>query len=129
VILDTTVLGDILRGNEAVSSVRDHIDGPTVPRVSAVTIMELVEGAEHGDRTEAERTAIRSIVTDLEEVPFDGSSAVVAGEISAALLAAGERIDPADVMIAATARSNDLPVVTRNGKHFRRIDGLELVEY
>jgi predicted nucleic acid-binding protein len=129
VILDTTVLVDILRGNEAVSDVMDRIDGPAVPRVSAVTVMELVEGAEYGDRAEAERAAIRSILAELEQVPFNGDCAVVAGEISAALLAAGERIDPADVMIAATARSNDLPVVTGNGKHFRRIEGLEIVEY
>jgi predicted nucleic acid-binding protein len=129
VILDTSVLVDILRGNDAVSDVLDQIDGTTVPRVSSVSIMELVEGAAYGDRTEKERAAIRSILTEVDQIPFDGECAVVAGEISAALLAAGERIDPADVMIAATARSNGLPVATANGKHFRRVDGVELVEY
>ena len=128
-ILDTTVIVDILRGNDAVSDVMNRIDRTTVPRVSAVTVMELIEGAEYSDRSEEERAAIRSILTELDQVSFDENCAIVAGEISATLLAAGERIEPADIMIAATARSRDLPVVTGNGKHFRRVNGLDLVEY
>lgn len=36
-------------------------------------------------------------------------------------------IEPLDIMIAATALANDLPLATLNRKHFERIDGLKIV--
>ena len=36
-------------------------------------------------------------------------------------------IDLADILIAATSLSNDIPIATLNLKHFGRIKGLEIV--
>ena len=34
-----------------------------------------------------------------------------------------------DLWIAATAVAHDVPVVTRNARHYRRVPGLEVTEY
>jgi predicted nucleic acid-binding protein len=38
----------------------------------------------------------------------------------------GNLVEDADILIAATAMTNDLEVVTDNTRHFDRIDGLEI---
>ncbi len=52
-----------------------------------------------------------------------------AGKLSGELINGSERIDREDCIIAATALLNDKPVLTRNTKHFERIDGLEVRSY
>ena len=52
-----------------------------------------------------------------------------AGKISGSLRARGREIDREDCIIGATALLNDEPVVTRNRKHFERIDGLDIETY
>lgn len=41
----------------------------------------------------------------------------------------GQLIGANDLWIAATALAHHMPVVTRNGEHFRRVPGVEVVEY
>ena len=48
------------------------------------------------------------------------------GQIKSELETAGNRIDDADVIIAATAIENDMTLVTGNIKHFSRITGLRI---
>ncbi len=45
------------------------------------------------------------------------------------LQANGMLIGANDLWIAATALAHDIPLVTRNLKHFRRVPGLEIVSY
>ncbi len=52
-----------------------------------------------------------------------------AGRIDGELVSRGEAIDPADVIIGATALLRNEPVVTRNARHFSRLKGLRLVSY
>ena len=41
----------------------------------------------------------------------------------------GRLIGANDLWIAATALANEMPVVTRNTEHYRRVPGITLVEY
>ncbi len=34
-----------------------------------------------------------------------------------------------DLWIAATALANDMPLVTKNAEHFRRVPGIEIADY
>ena len=52
-----------------------------------------------------------------------------AGKISGELISAGEQIDRADCIIAATALLRDEAVITRNTNHFNRVTGLEVRSY
>lgn len=128
-ILDSTFLVDVLRGDEAVTDRLASVDDAGVPFVSAVTVMELAEGIRLADASADERAAVEDLLEKVNEVPFDRSCAFEAGRLNAALVRTGEPIDETDVMIAATALVHEFPVVTRNRDHFDRIDDLEVVTY
>jgi predicted nucleic acid-binding protein len=128
-ILDSTFLIDVLRGDADVSELIGEIDASGTPFVSAVTVMELHEGVHLADATDAERSRVSELLAGINELPFDRACAMQAGEINARLVSEGEPIDETDVMIAATALVNDRPVVTRNVDHFDRIGGLDTVTY
>ena len=128
-ILDTTFLIDVLRGSADVSELIEEIDAEGAPFVSSVTVMELWEGIQLSDASDAERAAVEELLTDIDELHFDRDCAMVAGTLNADLIESGDPIDETDVMIAATALVSDQPVVTRNVDHFERIDDLEVVSY
>ena len=52
-----------------------------------------------------------------------------AGRLDGELVVRGEAIDPADVIVGASALHRNEPVVTRNARHFSRPKGLRLVSY
>jgi len=58
-----------------------------------------------------------------EIIPFDEVIAEVAAEIDARLMRSGTPIGYPDVVIAATALSRSLTLVTRDIKHFSLIEG------
>lgn len=128
-ILDTSFLIDVLRGDGSVENLVETIDETGPPRVSAISVMELWEGIRLADSTAAERTGVRDLLEGLHELPFDRECAIEAGTINAELLETGERIELPDVQIAATARVHNLPLITGNADHFERIDGLRVIDY
>ena len=58
---------------------------------------------------------------------MDEEVSMVAADLTAQLRRSGRSLDWADLFIAATALVHGLIVVTRNVRHFDRVDGL-LVE-
>ena len=128
-ILDSTFLIDVLRGADSVEDLISDLDASGAAFVSAVTTMELFEGIHLADPTEREQAAVETLLTDVNELPFDRECAMRAGRISADLTSAGTSVDVADVMIGATALVHERPVVTRNVDHFDRIEGIEVISY
>jgi tRNA(fMet)-specific endonuclease VapC len=128
-ILDSTFLIDVLRGDDQVAERIEEIDATGTPCVSSVTVMELMEGIYLADASPSEREAVEDLLTNLTELPFDRRCAMEAGRVNADLIRDGERIDEADVMIAATALVHDHAVVTRNVDHFERIGSVSVVTY
>ncbi|WP_254529984.1 PIN domain-containing protein [Natrinema gelatinilyticum] len=128
-ILDTSFLVDVLRGEETVQDAVRSIDEGGTAQVSPVTVMELWEGIHLADSSDRERGVVKNLLGDVRELPFDRECATTAGEINATLRQNDAPIDDADVMIAATALVNDVPVVTDNLDHFERVDGLEIRTY
>lgn len=49
-------------------------------------------------------------------------------EINKKLRSKNKQIAFPDLLIAATAKANDLPLVTLNAKHFARVEGLNLLK-
>ena len=98
--------------------------------LSAVTIAEVTEGIAKARRTGAGRK-VSQLSAWLQTVlhlygerilPFDASTAEIAGDL--ADLARGRGHDPgfADIIIAATARRHDLTILSRNARHFAPLD-------
>jgi len=92
--------------------------------ISAVTLGELVFGAEHSQQVEQNLADIEALVARLEVLPFDSKGAHHFGQIRAALYAMGQPIGPYDMMIAGHARAYGLILVTNNVNEFARVPGL-----
>lgn len=128
-ILDTSFLVDVLRGNEAVTEWEEELSERGGGVVTAISVMELWEGIHRTDATEEERQRVRRLLEEVTHAEFDHESAMLAGECSAALLSEGARIEIEDVMIAAIALQRHEPLLTGNPDHFERIDSVDVETY
>lgn len=97
--------------------------------ISAVTLGELVFGAEHSQQVERNLADIEAMAARLEVLPFDEKAAYHFGRIRAALYQTGHPIGPYDMMIAGQARALGLILVTNNIKEFERVPGLALEDW
>lgn len=97
--------------------------------ISAVTLGELIFGAEHSQEVARNLADIEAMVARLEVVPFDTKAAYHFGRIRAELYGKGQPIGPYDMMIAGQARATGLILVTNNVKEFERVQGLLLEDW
>ena len=94
--------------------------------ISAVTLGELIYGAEKSSQPERNLADIDSMAARLEVLPFDEAAAKHFGQVRAELANAGTPIGPYDQMIAGHARSLGLILVTNNTREFIRVAGIRL---
>jgi hypothetical protein len=121
-LIDTSVVIDL-----------EYLDDDALPSelaVSALTFAELAAGP-HASDDPAERARrqdrLQRAEVVLDPLPFDAAAARAYGRVYAAVAAAGRRARgprAVDLLIAATALANDLPLFTRNADDFRHLDGL-----
>ena len=122
IIADTDVLIDFLRGRGA-GAKRVAIELETRSfGTTAITSFELRSGA----RTVSQRKAIDTLLEAMTILPFGADEAQIAAETRHQLEIQGKAIGMADYMIAAVCIANDGVLMTRNRKHFERVDGLRL---
>jgi len=102
---------------------------PEEAAVSVVTFAELAAGP-HLTDDPAERARRQARLQQVEvlfdPLPVDASAARSYGQVIAAVVTAGRqpRRRVADLLIAAVAHSNRLPLYTRNPDDFRGLDDL-----
>lgn len=92
--------------------------------VSDLSILELYAGAQRYDHPSKRINLIEEFVSRLTVLPFDTQAARIAGPIRYKLLSSGQMIGAYDLLIAATALSKNLAVVTNNLREFNRVEGL-----
>ncbi|RAI66291.1 VapC toxin family PIN domain ribonuclease [Pseudomonas fluorescens] len=97
--------------------------------ISAVTLMELIYGAEKSADPEKNLAIIEGFAARLEVLPFDNDAAAHTGMIRSELAKAGTPIGPYDQMIAGHARSRGFIVVTNNVREFDRVPGLRVEDW
>ncbi|KAE9646102.1 tRNA(fMet)-specific endonuclease VapC [Pseudomonas sp. PB103] len=97
--------------------------------ISAITLMELIYGAEKSAAPEKNLAIIEGFVARLEVLPFDNDAAAQTGMIRSELAKARTPIGPYDQMIAGHARSLGLIVVTNNVREFERVSGLRIEDW
>ena len=132
-LLDTPVVVDIDRGR--VEDRVDRLDEESRHAISAVTLTELRLGVniQHELTTEAHSQAAEAL--DRLQARFDvleitQTIALDAADVIADLQSRGEPHDDLhDVYIGATARTERLSVLTANVDHFRRIDGVDVLDW
>lgn len=107
----------------------DVIDPKLLPdesAISAVTLAELAAGPHATDKSEERarrQDRLQWATATWDPIPFDEEGARVYGRLFAAARAAGQssRSRFADLLIAATAAANNLPLYTRNPDDFQAL--------
>ena len=97
--------------------------------ISAVTLMELMYGAEASAAVERNLRDIEGFAARLDVFPYDNEAAAHTGQLRAELRKIGRPIGPYDEMIAGHARSRGLVVVTHNIKQFENVPGIRLANW
>lgn len=117
IVLDTTVLIDHMRRDEAASAWLEAIDDE--PIASEVTRVEIVRGLRSGERAGAE-----VLFGLIAWVPVTQDIARQAGELGRLYRRSHTGIATADLIVAATARLLDARLATHNIRHFPMFKGL-----
>lgn len=123
-MLDTDVCIDVLRSRD--SNAQGRLRGMGGLAVASVTVAELAYGAARSQQPKRDRAEVARLVEAMEVVDLGAEAAWQAGEIRAELAAVGTSIGGYDLLIAATARSRELVLVTRKVREFERVAGLHV---
>lgn len=123
VVADSDLLIDFLRGRGEGAGLVRRLLAERRLRLTAVTGFELRVGADFLARRDDIMRLFRS-----RTLPLDLASALRGGEVFAQLRSEGRGIGFADCLQAGICLRQDLPLATRNRKHFQRVDGLRLSE-
>ena len=94
--------------------------------ISAVTLGELIYGAERSSQPERNLADIQGLIARLEIAPFEDHASEHFGQLRAESYRIGQPIGPYDMMIAGHARAMGLILVTNNMKEFERVPGLRV---
>ncbi len=94
--------------------------------ISSITLAELKFGVMKSSNPVKNQEALMNFLTPLEIIDFDYDSALHYGKIRAYLEIKGIPIGSLDMLIAATALSNNSVLITNNEKEFRRIPELKV---
>lgn len=113
VLVDTSVLIDYLRGNDAAAELLERERAGAPLHASEITRLEVLAGMRA-----AEEDATRSLLSTLIWHPLDEQVAEHAGALGRQWLPSHHSIDSADLAIAATAIRTDARLLTRNVRHF-----------
>ncbi|WP_147916660.1 PIN domain-containing protein [Ruania zhangjianzhongii] len=119
ILVDTSVLIDVLRGDQAAAAVLRDSRSEGELHASEVTRLEVLAGMRAG-----EETATRGLLEVCTWHPLDEEIAERAGELGRRWLPGNRGIDAADLAIAATVFWLDARLLTRNVEHFPMFAGL-----
>lgn len=121
-IADTDIVIDFLRDRGPGSPFLEEMLRARRVRFTPITAFELRLGRDFSTRRRRIELLLRS-----RTLPLDGMGGLLAGEIFIALADKGTMVEIKDAMIAGTCLRFDLPLATRNLRHFERVPGLRLV--
>ncbi|MBU3967931.1 MAG: type II toxin-antitoxin system VapC family toxin [Euryarchaeota archaeon] len=127
--VDTSIFVDYLRkdvvpaSKSFIKSLMDVNTGYT----STITVAELSVGAHLSPKKDALKKTL-NLLAPVILVDIDRNIAIEGGRIYSSLVKSGEEIELNDCLIAAAATSVGIDaIVTRNLKHFGRIEGIRAI--
>lgn len=122
-LLDTNLVIDVIKRRpiEALATFNRHRGRLAV---SAITLAELVHGAEKSSDPSRSPPVVEDFCSRLSVLPYGGREAYHYGSICAALEKQGQPIGVNDLHIAAQARAQGMNRVTSNLREFERVPGL-----
>jgi len=122
VVIDSSVFIQHWRSKNRADTLLTELFQQRKVYVSAVAKYEVLAGVGEKDMHEWHQ-----IFEDVTVLAFDEATIDVARMVFRQLKQESRMISLADILIAATAMVNDLPLATLNRKHFERIRGLQML--
>ena len=127
-ILDTSFIVDLIRGNaNAVSKAEKLQKSSESITTTAISVFEIIQGLGKASRKETEM--VYRLFDSIIVLKLDYNAAKEAGEIQKNLKKEGREIDPEDALIAGIAKQTGEKILTKNAKHFSRIEAIKVEEY
>ena len=127
-VMDTNSLIYFFKGMGSVASVLLSIP-PQEVAIPTIVLFELEVGIAKSTAPQKRRQQLSELTSVTKVLPFGIEEATVAADIRVKLEQRGNPIGPYDILIAATAISNNGTLVTHNVREFERVEGLQLVDW
>jgi tRNA(fMet)-specific endonuclease VapC len=124
-LLDTNVCVFYLRNKYDIDKKIKEAGGFDNCAISEITLAELKYGAEISDRVEENMRFVDDFAQNITILPVFNSLTLYARE-KARLRRAGNLIDDFDLLIGASAITNQLVLITENEKHFDRLENISI---
>ncbi|MBO8182458.1 MAG: type II toxin-antitoxin system VapC family toxin [Archaeoglobus sp.] len=130
VCLETDFLVALMRKNKnALGKLRELVSKGERLSTTPINAAELFRGVYSSGRVEDNLKKVRGLLGRLDLLDFNFAASEIYGRISSELEKEGEPIGEFDALIASIALAHNERVVTRNIKHFGRVEGLEIEEW
>jgi tRNA(fMet)-specific endonuclease VapC len=128
-LVDTDILSEFLRGTpKVVENAEKYLQSYNAFNSSIITYYEVLNGLLYKDAKQQLKK-----FTDFAELnkilPLTISAARQAAEIYADLKKKGQPIGHTDCLIAGISLTNGLQLVTNNTDHFKRVKGLDILNW
>lgn len=123
VLLDSSIIIEYFRKEKKSKSILYQLSDKYRFCLSTITIFEIKIGL----KTERQWNDYRTLTKAIEILPIDEFCVDEAVKIYHHLKEQNKLIELADLLIAATAITNSLPLATLNTRHFENIKNLELL--
>lgn len=122
IVADSDVLIDALNGREPVAGrIREALEADALA-TTTISAFELLSGA----RSDKQERAVNALLAAMPHYPFDDESSRTAASLRRRLESEGRTIGMADYLIAGICITRGASLLTRNRKHFDRIESLSL---
>jgi len=134
IILDTSACIEYLNGNERIKNIISKQED--LIHITAITVYEINIGLEHTKRKISEKRYRElykiwtEFISSMEIFPLGYKEAEKAAQICDILESKGQIIDDNDILIIGIMLSNGInKIITKNVKHFGKIESIELIPY
>ena len=128
--LDTTILIDLLRRRPDALEMLSRLENSGEDLTTTpINIIEIYTGAYRSEKSEENLEETERLIDDLILLELGREESRICGSIIAEMLSKGEPIGTMDVIAGCIALCHGERMVTRDAKHYRRIEGLNLETY
>ena len=128
-LLDTNACIQFLNGTSETLRFHFQQHSPSDIALCSIVKAELLFGARHSQRVEANLLRVKQFSAPLKSLVFDDRCAEEYAQIRTDLSRQGKIIGSNDMLIAAIARVHDAVLITNNTKEFSRIANLRIEDW
>ena len=124
-LVDSDWIADYLKGRTQAVELLNALASEGLA-ISILSVGEIQEGIIYGVNRARHEAGFQDFLRGVDVLPLTRTAMRRFAEIRGELRRNGELIGDMDLLIAATALSYKLTLITRNERHFRRVPGLDL---